>query len=53
MSRPPPLSDAPVEDYSPAARGLLTSLEELGEVGQGATDNDEVTRRGAEASSGP
>ena len=53
VRRAPSLSDAPVQDHAPAAGGLLTALEEFREIGQGAADDDEVARRGAEASSSP
>jgi len=50
VGRMPSLPDAPVEDDAPATRGLLTALEKRRKVGQGATDDDEVAGRGAQAS---
>jgi hypothetical protein len=35
-----PLADPPVQDDAPAPGRLLTALEELGEIGQRAADDD-------------
>ena len=48
-----PLPDTPVEDHPPAARGLLAALEKLCQIGQGATDDDEITRRRAQVGAAP